>query len=386
MRRVVVATLMLVVVALVFVQSQQWLLRWRAERLLNDIRQIQMGKSTWVEAQRLMDRWGEWGHYEGSCTTERCSYQVVLQDVFRAHPTFYVSGDEVNQQTQERHFWRWLHKPYMMLGGRFTSVYARIEIKNGIIWTKSFDLSIDLFPNHPLQYVSEGDAFVATADGETRFDTHRMTLLGSHPEYMIEALGTCSGCRFIETSFTPFADSQIVQQLLDFNLNCITRWRECEEPGDIMPSAWRLYSQEKSAHQANNESRDTCNLPLEFAARDSWYVATAKVLKTRKTNEGRWSRQIVSLGPVTSMKKGKYNGPQIPLGEFVPFPPEYYSNQEDLGNLRPGDPLILLLGKGFDESDVVSHGPDRCGFFKYSQENLDAVQKGIGRDALSDRP
>jgi len=368
------------------VQFQQRLLRWRAERLLADIRQIQMGNSTWVEAQRLMHRWGEWGYYEGSCTTERCSYQVVLQDLFRAHPTFYVSGDEVHQQTQERHCCRWLQKPYKVLGGRFTSVYARIEIKNGIIWTKSFDLSIDLFPNHPLQYVSEGDAFVATADGITRFNTHRMTLLGSHHEYMIDALGTCSGCRYIETSFTPFADSQIVQQLLDFNLDCITRWRECEEPGDIMPSAWRLYSQEKSASPANDENRDTCNLPLEYAARDSWYVAIAKVLKTRKTDEGRWSRQIVSLGPVTSMKKRKHQGPQIPLGEFVPFPPEYYSNQRDLSNLRPGDLLILLLGKGFDESDVVSHGPDRCGFFKYSQENLDAVQRGIGRDALSENP
>src|ERR1035437_3885420 len=85
-----VVVLALVASSAVFVQVQQHILRWRAERLLADIREIQMGKSTWADAQRLMTRWGEWGAYEGSCTAERCDYQIVLQDSFRSFPTFFI--------------------------------------------------------------------------------------------------------------------------------------------------------------------------------------------------------------------------------------------------------------------------------------------------------
>jgi hypothetical protein len=58
LRVTALGTLALIAGLAVIVQAQQRLLRWRAERLLADIREIQMGKSTWVDAQRLMYEWG----------------------------------------------------------------------------------------------------------------------------------------------------------------------------------------------------------------------------------------------------------------------------------------------------------------------------------------
>ena len=55
-RLAAIAIAAIVLCAAAYVQIQQHLLRWRAERLLNDIREIQMGKSTWVDAQRMMHR------------------------------------------------------------------------------------------------------------------------------------------------------------------------------------------------------------------------------------------------------------------------------------------------------------------------------------------
>lgn len=51
--------------AILLVQVQQQVLRWRAERLLADIREIQMGKSNWADAQWLMHKWGEMGRVDG---------------------------------------------------------------------------------------------------------------------------------------------------------------------------------------------------------------------------------------------------------------------------------------------------------------------------------
>ena len=59
---VCVIALVLVMLAFVLVQFQQNLLRWRGERLMADMHRIRLYQSNWADAQRLMHRWGEWGH------------------------------------------------------------------------------------------------------------------------------------------------------------------------------------------------------------------------------------------------------------------------------------------------------------------------------------
>jgi hypothetical protein len=345
-----------------------------------------MGTSSWDDAQRLMNRWGAWGKWEGTCTWQSCDYQIVLQDGFQAYATYYTTAEEVHLRTPARHCCQWLRRPYMALGGRFAEVYASIVVKDGVIWTKSFDVITGLYPNHQIQYVTEGDVLVATADGVTRFAHPRRKQIEGHFEYAIDALGTCSGCRYIESSFTPLADRSIVQQLFDFNLDCLSRWRECEDPGDIMPSAWRLFTQQNSTSSTNTEAAESCDTPLEIAARDSRYIGIVEVKHTRTTNEGRWSRQIVSLQSVASLKNGAFPKPMLSLGEWVPFAPEYHTEQNKMETLEQGDQLIVLFDTRFDETDSVFRGPGPCGFFKYSKDSLDAIHRGIKRDALSKSP
>jgi hypothetical protein len=74
------ALLALIAGLAVFVQIQQHILRWRAERLLADMREMQSHKSAWADAQKIMTRWGAWGSCEGSCTREKCGYTIVLED------------------------------------------------------------------------------------------------------------------------------------------------------------------------------------------------------------------------------------------------------------------------------------------------------------------
>ena len=192
LRAMCVTSLALVMFAFAAVQFQQHLLRWRAERLLADIRGIQMGNSRWDDAQRLMNRWGTWGKWEGACTSQSCDYQIVLQDASQAYATYYTTAEEVHLRTPARHCCQWLRRPYMALGGRFAEVYARIVVKHGVIWTKSFDVITGLYPNHQIQYVTEGDVFVATADGVTRFARPTKEQFEGHFEYAIDALGIAS--------------------------------------------------------------------------------------------------------------------------------------------------------------------------------------------------
>ncbi|WP_157466474.1 hypothetical protein [Edaphobacter aggregans] len=82
--------LSLVLLTFLAVQIQQRMLRWRAERLLADMHQIRLYQSTWADAQRLMHRWGAWGHYDGSCTAESCKYEIEMDSIARYNPGFHA--------------------------------------------------------------------------------------------------------------------------------------------------------------------------------------------------------------------------------------------------------------------------------------------------------
>jgi hypothetical protein len=69
-----VAVLTLALLTLAAVQFQQRLLCFRAERLMADMHEIRLYQTTWADAQKLMQKWGGWGHYDGTCTSAECRY------------------------------------------------------------------------------------------------------------------------------------------------------------------------------------------------------------------------------------------------------------------------------------------------------------------------
>jgi hypothetical protein len=338
-----------------------------------------------------MTRWGEWGGYEGSCTPERCDYQILLQDA--------VSSEQI-------HFWstggalpaphrccQWFHKPFRALGGRQALIYAGIKVRNGIIWTKAYDVVTGLKPRIYEGEKEYGDDLIGLADGVTRFWENESWLsmmpqrnyLVHHPEYTAEIAGICSGCRAVNAHFTPLADPVVVWQLLDFNLDCITRWFECKTPVEIMPGTVRLYEQDKAAPQRPDAPKDRCGLPLEVLGRDYKYVAIAEVVSARTIQEPDGSYRWFRFRPIVSLKN--HAVPQVPTigkDDYVEPLEAHLAGGGPVVDLKPGTRFILLFESPFDEHDTVTIGADKCGFVSYSDQNLTAIQRGIQRDVFSD--
>src|ERR1700759_4734177 len=76
-----VVALSLALITFLAVETQQRMLRGRAERLMADMHQIRLYQSTWADGQRLIHRWGAWGHYEGSCTAASCVYGIEMGSI-----------------------------------------------------------------------------------------------------------------------------------------------------------------------------------------------------------------------------------------------------------------------------------------------------------------
>jgi hypothetical protein len=128
----------MVLLTILAVQIQQRALRWLAERLSADMHEICLYQSTWADAQRLMHRWGAWGHYDGSCTAESCKYEIEMDSICFYNPRI------------PRHAWLdWLlmhdrFNLYNWFGGRGSAFTASFTVHDGTIWRESTAIGVSV--------------------------------------------------------------------------------------------------------------------------------------------------------------------------------------------------------------------------------------------------
>ena len=144
------AVVSLLLLTFLAVQFQQRALRWRAERLSADMHQIRLYQSTWADAQRLMHRWGAWGHYDGTCTAASCKY------------TIKIVGFDYYNPNGPRHAWLdWLMQHdrlnlYQWFGGRGSAFLASFTVHNGTIWRESAAFGVSV-PRRRMKRITHPD-------------------------------------------------------------------------------------------------------------------------------------------------------------------------------------------------------------------------------------
>src|SRR5215469_13474499 len=89
-KRVLTSLLVIYLVLLAAVQISQRITRRRAEHLLSDLRGLQLERSSWSDAQALMQRWGRWGGYKGTCNADHCEYEIQFDSTGMAHGTIVI--------------------------------------------------------------------------------------------------------------------------------------------------------------------------------------------------------------------------------------------------------------------------------------------------------
>jgi hypothetical protein len=382
-RLAAIAIAAIVLCAAAYVQIQQHLLRWRAERLLNDIREIQMGKSTWVDAQRMMHRWGKWGMWEVSCSARSCQYHIVLSDSSHALPAYFWTGTHIVTQAGGREYRNWQLRLYSILGGRVAQVYAGFKIKNGFIWTRSFGF---LTPRN-LNEEGLGDLLIGSTEGSTRLPLVNWESYSQHPEYSIRAAGPCAGCRdgacticeMISANFTPLVDPGIVNQLLDFNLACVTSWHQCSEPKEIMPATWKIYLQD----QRGQVDRISCEIPVEVLSRDSRFALLTEVVSVKTSWDSGFTRYVVRLRGLESLKNGASFGPGLLKEPLIGWSDIGLPGGIRMSQLKSGSRIIFLYEQPLSEQWDVLPGSSGC-YVLDTEQNRAAFQRGIALDALSD--
>jgi len=234
--------LSLVLIAFLAVQTQQRILRWHAERLMADMYEIRLYQSTWADAQRLMNRWGAWGHYDGSCTATSCKYEISI-----VNSSFY-------EPRVKRYAWLdWLFQHdyldlYEWLGGRRGEVFVSFSVNNGIIRKKNVSVGYTV-PRKKIGVENEfeltlivnviglqqhdetmGEFGILNSDGE----------LSHYPYYKAMSRGGITNGEMRYVYYNDHTPPDIIKQLTSFDFSCFTRFTPCTEFGQLLPAvkAW----------------------------------------------------------------------------------------------------------------------------------------------------
>ena len=240
--RLVIGIAVVIAVSLAVVQVGQQIVRHRAERLLGEMRALEVGKSTWKDLQGIQTRWGAWGHYEGACNATNCEYQISLID--------WV-GNVIDAIS--------LRRGASALHDHLPEVLADISVHGGEVDRTSFMVSTAVpkgdgpgwngdgpEPEGYIEYKSGSYALVTIAKSVKEPLTPAYgPEATSHPEYRMRPPGGCEGCMGFDTEFTAAATPEDVNWLTGFDFSCMTRWSPCTVSSDLMPEAWRRYVAER---------------------------------------------------------------------------------------------------------------------------------------------
>jgi hypothetical protein len=228
LRRVVLAMLLIVCALWLTAYAREWLLRRRAERLLADIQALQVHQSTWLDAQRLITRWGAWGSYEGSCTSTKCDYSIGMSDSI---PWEYHFPWEF-----EGSVWEGSHRFARMvdrLGLRASFIRTYFRVSKGVVTSKSFDawiLTPARYWDDPNSKVP-GQLSAGVLEGPRLFGILTDTYYGDVDS--VAGLYTNGG---IFISSTPEEPVGHRQALMTFHLGCIDRWTPCLSQEELVPN------------------------------------------------------------------------------------------------------------------------------------------------------
>jgi hypothetical protein len=392
--------LSLVLIAFLIVQIQLILSRWRAERLSADMHQIRLYHSTWADAQRLMRRWGAWGHYDGSCTAASCHYAISMGTIRYSNP-----------YTPRRPWVDWLSAHdrlnlYQWLGGRDVAFFASFTVHDGAIWRTGSGIGV-VVPTWSIR--SENDwPWSLSISADSRQRLHRTIedpfsymysedQLAQHPYYKV---GSPSGCKVncqmeivYYSTHTPPAE---IERLTSYNFSCFTQLIACAHIADLLPASkeWHLYDDPYSSSPSvpipppRPESSyvmptpPLCSkIPVWAHARDVQYALAVEVLPPT-ADDKKFDPLKAKVRVVTSLKEP---APWLPEAIVSAYPYGYrYIPPEEGQELVPGKRFIVIPVGNDDRHDILTKDSpiklDRCGVLQDTPEIRLELEKGFAQN------
>jgi hypothetical protein len=386
-----ISIVVLVVLAFVLIQIQQRILRHRAEQLLADMHELRLYQSTWQDAQRLMQKWGAWGHYDGQCNTQDCSYAIQL-----TNPASDLQF-EILRQFEPFH----VLNLYSWLGGKYFELQFKFIVEEGKIRRTLLRVNLEV-PPKTLASDDYGYSLIVTSESRStlgKLPTGTWVLggdeqLAEHPNYKAGRPGGCTGCLSIDVTYSTHTPQMDVVRLTSFNLDCLTRWHSCERPEDLFPAAepwhfWDSPERYEATKQRSHEPPNSCDIPIWALGRDAANAVVVDVVSSKQVavpkdeSDGLNKSFEQDQVKIISILKGTI---PWPVGTVVTVNPYRGQNDEVFplhlsDHLLPEHRYVLLSAVTLDDKTPTLM-TDRCGIQEFTPAVNRQLKHGFTQDDL----
>jgi hypothetical protein len=373
------------VVLNVFLRVEAYRFRRQAECLMSDVQALKLRQSNWLEAERLISRWGKYGHYEGHCDASFCRYIIDIES-----PAMALGNAGFLRHLDNR-FVR-LVAPYIFdySGGRLATLRTTFVVQDSVVLRKS---AVFIYQVTPTFSDSSGYALIATSRATSRLTSGGWPLIGSeqlaeHPFYAFRRPGGCSSCLMVNVTFTPDTPDPEMRRLTTFNLSCITRLRPCRHLEDIYPAAenWHLYDytpgdRPSPPNQVRTENVPLpldCGVPVFARGRDAGQILSVTAVsesQERQPGEIIFEKASVRLNGVLKGETG------YKPGELISVTSRSDSSYSPLAietPLTPGKQFLLIPVYREDKSHPLEL--ERCLVLPDTPETRNQLEKGIAQN------
>ena len=384
LRRVGICLVASLLLLNVFLRVEAYRFQRQAERLMADIRALKLRQSNWLEAERLISRWGKFGNYKGHCDASFCRYSIGLYSpAITLGQAFPMAPANLNNhfvyQTASLISTLWEY-----LGVRLVTVRATFVVQDSVVLRKSAVFIYGV----PLTFSgSSGYSLIATSRATSRLTSGGWPLIGSeqladHPFYAVTRPGGCSFCLMVDVTFTRDTPDPEMRRLTTFNLSCITRLRPRRYLEDIYPSAQdrHLYDRPSPPNQVHTEHAPlplACRVPLFARGREA-----SQVLSVTALSESQERQPGEVLEKATVRLNGVLKGEtEYKPGELIAVTSRSdgsYSPNEIEIPLNPGKQFLLLTVYREDKSPPLEL--ERCLVLPDTPETRNQLEAGVAQN------
>jgi hypothetical protein len=228
--RLLVGLVAVAVLALSVAEVSTRISRRRAERLLHDLRQLQVGKSTFEDARAvIVGHGGGVPPYDHSgCSAAHCTFVVGLTH----YPLLTRLWGRYSSIEAEYYALRALPP----LGLQDWESGADVRVDGGIVTHIGYRVFVRGSGGWVLGYIAVEDRAAAK---------HLRDLMGQRPYYVHWFnITTVGGGEGIQSTLTPQANAEERNHAYDFNYDCLTRVGGCTSLCQIAPLAFADYVKE----------------------------------------------------------------------------------------------------------------------------------------------
>lgn len=365
-------------------EIRQRILVNRAAALLTDMHSLHLRQSNWKDAQRLMTRWGRWGHYDGACTSEDCLYVITLHDL-----TVPLNNNVAEWPVRTIYFLSAFRLLPRQWGGGLRLMQSMFLVQNGVVVRSGIwiDVTQSRFAKGA-EPVCCGAELIMSVRSQASLgapDRWEEKQRSRHPDYTTWRPGGCSFCLMGRVTYADSMPSEEAAKLSDFQLSCATRWSSCLTLEELDPAAhaWHLYQSPWGDPPEDTTSQPMtveCAVPLYALGRDVNRIVSVEALEDG-ISLGRDTDGIEhesSRVRVLAALKGDSPWAINSIQKVISSGNSFGAKVRKPAHLVKTRHYLLMLGK---ESEVQDHILlEKCGISEADPASDQEVRRGMAMD------